>query len=88
MLDDLLVHVDEADTTTFQHGSTTGIYDSEGRFVGETFDNTFAKWDDDQDGALCLHDLFQMMRANRDVLDVFGVSNIPDLASLNLRILI
>ncbi|CAI4220081.1 unnamed protein product [Parascedosporium putredinis] len=55
-----------------KHGSSTGVYDSEGRFVGQVFNNMFSKWDNDKDGALGLKDLFEMMHANRDVMDPFG----------------
>lgn len=61
-------------TIWFQHGSDSGTYDPEGRFIPQLFENLFAKWDSDNDGALTLRELFQLMHGHRCAADPFGVS--------------
>jgi hypothetical protein len=60
-----------------QHGSDSGTYDPEGRFIPQLFENLFAKWDKDNDGALTLRELFSMMKGHRCAADPFGVSALP-----------
>ncbi|RHZ46520.1 caleosin family protein [Aspergillus thermomutatus] len=55
-----------------KHGSDSGTYDAEGRFVPQHFEDLFAKYDGDEDGALTLGELFEMMRGNRCAGDPFG----------------
>jgi peroxygenase len=56
-----------------QHGSDSGTYDPEGRFVPQHFEDMFAKYDRDEDGALSLGELFEMMHGQRCAADPFGV---------------
>jgi len=55
-----------------KHGSDSGVYDSEGRFIPQLFENLFSKWDKDNDGALRLSELFSMMKGHRCAADPFG----------------
>ncbi|KAH3190738.1 hypothetical protein KXV92_003191 [Aspergillus fumigatus] len=55
-----------------QHGSDSGTYDPEGRFIPQHFEDVFAKYDRDHDGALTLGELFEMMQGNRCAMDPFG----------------
>ncbi|PKX97680.1 caleosin family protein [Aspergillus novofumigatus IBT 16806] len=55
-----------------KHGSDSGTYDPEGRFIPQHFEDMFAKYDRDQDGALTLGELFEMMHGNRCAVDPFG----------------
>ncbi|RAQ52827.1 calcium binding protein Caleosin [Aspergillus flavus] len=55
-----------------KHGSDSGTYDPEGRFIPQLFENLFAKWDSDNDGALTLRELFQLMHGHRCAADPFG----------------
>ncbi|KAJ5981496.1 hypothetical protein N7522_013917 [Penicillium canescens] len=57
-----------------KHGSDSGTYDPEGRFIPQLFENLFSKWDKDGDGALTLRELFQLMHGHRCVADPFGWS--------------
>lgn len=58
-----------------QHGSDSGTYDNEGRFVPQNFENVFAKYDSDRDGAISLSDIFRLMKGQRVAADPFGVSS-------------
>ncbi|CAP78963.1 Pc03g00010, partial [Penicillium rubens Wisconsin 54-1255] len=55
-----------------KHGSDSGIYDPEGRFIPQLFEDLFSKWDKDGDGALTLRELFQLMHGHRCAADPFG----------------
>ncbi|KAJ6001210.1 hypothetical protein N7481_001619 [Penicillium waksmanii] len=55
-----------------KHGSDSGVYDPEGRFVPQLFENLFSKRDKDRDGALTLRELFQLMHGHRCAADPFG----------------
>ncbi|KAF7173537.1 hypothetical protein CNMCM5623_005760 [Aspergillus felis] len=55
-----------------KHGSDSGTYDPEGRFIPQHFEDMFAKYDRDQDGSLTLGELFEMMHGNRCAMDPFG----------------
>ncbi|KAL4983048.1 Caleosin related protein-domain-containing protein [Aspergillus falconensis] len=55
-----------------KHGSDSGTFDAEGRFVPQHFEDMFAKYDGDQDGALTLRELLNMMHGNRCAADPFG----------------
>lgn len=56
-----------------KHGSDSGTFDAEGRFVPQAFEDMFSKYDRDRDGALSLGELFEMMHGNRCAADPFGV---------------
>ncbi|KAI7978606.1 hypothetical protein EIK77_006941 [Talaromyces pinophilus] len=62
------------DTDNSQHGSDSGTYDNEGRFAPQNFENVFAKYDSDRDGAISLSDIFRLMKGQRVAADPFGVS--------------
>ncbi|KAL4793904.1 Caleosin related protein-domain-containing protein [Aspergillus venezuelensis] len=55
-----------------KHGSDSGTFDPEGRFIPQAFENMFSKFDKDYDGALTLGELFDMMHGNRCAADPFG----------------
>ncbi|KAL4994230.1 Caleosin related protein-domain-containing protein [Aspergillus recurvatus] len=55
-----------------KHGSDSGTFDAEGRFVPQHFEDMFAKYDGDKDGALTFGELFDMMHGNRCAADPFG----------------
>lgn len=46
----------------------------EGRFVPQMFENLFAEYDKDGDGALTLRETFNLMKGHRCAADPFGVS--------------
>lgn len=56
-----------------KHGSDSGTFDAEGRFLPQAFEDMFSKYDRDRDGALSLGELFEMMHGNRCAADPFGV---------------
>lgn len=72
-------------TGRFQHGSDSGTYDPEGRFIPQLFENLFAKWDSDNDGALTLRELFQLMHGHRCAADPFGVSSRHSVSGMHTR---
>jgi len=55
-----------------KHGSDSGVYDTEGRFIPQLFENLFAKWDKDNDGALKLEELLSMTHGHRCAVDPYG----------------
>ncbi|KAK3345990.1 Caleosin related protein-domain-containing protein [Lasiosphaeria hispida] len=55
-----------------KHGSDSGTYDHEGRFVPQAFEDMFSKWDADRKGALSFVELWRMIAGNRLVVDPFG----------------
>ncbi|ORY76532.1 caleosin [Leucosporidium creatinivorum] len=55
-----------------KHGSDTGVYDSEGRFVPSAFESLFCKFDKDKKGGLSFREGLRMLRQNRNVADPFG----------------
>jgi Caleosin related protein len=60
--------------SVWQHGSDSGTYDKEGRFVPQMFEDMFSKWDTDNDGALSAGQLLHMIAGHRVAVDPFGVS--------------
>ncbi|KAF0932546.1 hypothetical protein E2562_010429 [Oryza meyeriana var. granulata] len=54
------------------HGSDTGAYDSEGRFVHEKFDEIFTKYAKTLPDGLTSEELDEMVRANREPKDYKG----------------
>lgn len=60
-----------------QHGSDSEVYDSEGRFRPQQFEDLFAKYDRDHDDALTFGELLDLMHGNRNAMDPFGVSEHP-----------
>ncbi|AUX36731.1 MULTISPECIES: caleosin family protein [Sorangium] len=55
-----------------KHASDTGVYDKDGRFDPQKFEELFARWDKDRDGALNARELVARTLGDRDLLDVFG----------------
>jgi peroxygenase len=55
-----------------KHGSDSGTYDPEGRFVPQAFENIFSKYDSDKDGALTFFELFSLIHGHRCAMDPFG----------------
>ncbi|KYF67673.1 caleosin family protein [Sorangium cellulosum] len=55
-----------------KHASDTGVYDKDGRFDPVKFDELFARWDRDRDGALSARELVARTLGDRDFLDVLG----------------
>ncbi|KAJ5195553.1 Caleosin-domain-containing protein [Penicillium cinerascens] len=55
-----------------KHGSDSGTYDNEGRFVPQAFENLFAKYDKKCDGTLTLTEIFNLMKGQRVAADPFG----------------
>lgn len=49
------------------------MYDLEGRFVPQKFEDMFSKWDKSDSGSLSGRELWDMIRGNRLVADPFGV---------------
>jgi hypothetical protein len=62
--------------TSWQHGSDSGVYDKEGRFVPQMFEDMFSKWDVHGSGSLSAGELWNMIKGNRLVADPFGVSRV------------
>ncbi|MBZ0236017.1 MAG: caleosin family protein [Deltaproteobacteria bacterium] len=56
------------------HGSDTGIYDSQGRFVPEQFERLFADWDRNGSGGLDPVELAARTIDDADLFDLFGVT--------------
>ncbi|CAI5498215.1 unnamed protein product [Closterium sp. Naga37s-1] len=55
-----------------KHGSDSEVYDTEGRFVPQKFEELFSKYDRDRKGGLTLMEMLEMTEANRNVMDFFG----------------
>jgi peroxygenase len=55
------------------HASDTGVYDQKGHFVQRRFDRLFARYDEDEDGALDREELARLFEGNRtDLLGHLG----------------
>jgi peroxygenase len=54
-----------------KHGSDSGTYDSEGRFVPQKFEDTFSKYADDRD-YVTLKDVWNLLKGQRVLFDPFG----------------
>ncbi|KAL2256688.1 hypothetical protein VTK26DRAFT_1304 [Humicola hyalothermophila] len=55
-----------------KHGSDSGTYDREGRFVPQAFEDMFSKWDTSRSGSLSAGELWNMIRGNRLAADPYG----------------
>ncbi|KAH6607549.1 hypothetical protein Trco_003862 [Trichoderma cornu-damae] len=54
-----------------KHGSDSGTYDNEGRFVPQKFEDMFSKYASDKD-YLTVRDMWDMLRGQRLLADPFG----------------
>ncbi|KAK4703548.1 peroxygenase, partial [Phenoliferia sp. Uapishka_3] len=55
-----------------KHGSDTGAYDTEGRFVPAKFEAIYAKYDESGKGGLTWMEGLRMIRGNRNIADPIG----------------
>ncbi|GBG78537.1 hypothetical protein CBR_g27762 [Chara braunii] len=55
-----------------KHASDSEVYDSEGRFQPEKFEEIFSKFDREHKGGLTFWELMEMTEALRDAVDPFG----------------
>ena len=55
-----------------KHGSDSGVYDTEGRYIPQKFEEIFSKFDKDGDDRFSLKDLWKMGQELRVVNDFFG----------------
>ncbi|GAA5843257.1 hypothetical protein JCM11251_002264 [Rhodosporidiobolus azoricus] len=55
-----------------KHGSDTGVYDPEGRFIPAKFEEIFSKFDKDGKGGLTFKEGLHMIHANRQAADPIG----------------
>ncbi|GFH11496.1 caleosin domain containing [Haematococcus lacustris] len=55
-----------------KHGSDTGVYDTEGRFVPQKFEEIFSKYDKGNKGGLDLSDIRRMISGNSLMGDFAG----------------
>lgn len=55
-----------------KHGSDTGVYDTEGRYIPQRFEEIFSKYDRDGKGGLSFGDIMKMQKEIANVFDVFG----------------
>lgn len=55
-----------------KHGSDTGVFDSQGRFIPAKFEALFAKFDKGKKGGLTFFEGLMMIRENRNILDPVG----------------
>ncbi|KAK9918600.1 hypothetical protein WJX75_005236 [Coccomyxa subellipsoidea] len=56
------------------HGSDSMVYDKEGRFMPEKFEEIFTQHDRDNKGGLSLRDILRLWNSHRDAYDLFGWS--------------
>ena len=54
-----------------KHGSDTGTYDTEGRYIPQKFEDAFAKYGGGKDG-LSAMDIFDLMKGQRCIADPIG----------------
>lgn len=55
-----------------KHGSDTGVYDPEGRFIPAKFEEIFTKFDKNGKGGLSFKEGLHMIHANRQAADPIG----------------
>lgn len=55
-----------------KHGSDSEVYDTEGRFVPEKFEELFSKFAKNDQTKLNYYELYAMTTANKNAVDPFG----------------
>lgn len=55
-----------------KHGSDSEVYDTEGRFVPEKFEELFSKYDKENKGGLSWENIQQMILGNMNIMDPAG----------------
>lgn len=55
-----------------KHGSDSEVYDTEGRFVPQKFEEIFSKYDKGRKGGLSWRDIQEMVHANMNIVDPNG----------------
>lgn len=55
-----------------KHGSDQEVFDTEGRFTPQKFEDIFTKWDRGNKGGLSLSDIWRMTQATFMANDFFG----------------
>ncbi|OCL08545.1 Caleosin-domain-containing protein [Glonium stellatum] len=55
-----------------KHGSDSGVYDAEGRFVPQLYENVFSKYAKHDKDSLTLMETYNMIRGHRCAADPFG----------------
>jgi len=55
------------------HGSDSNVYDREGRFIPQSFEDLFSKFDHDGKGGLYWDELLEFLAWNRDAMDFVGI---------------
>nr|AEB77763.1 caleosin [Auxenochlorella protothecoides] len=55
-----------------KHGSDSEVYDTEGRFVPEKFEEIWSKYDKGNKGALTKHEIWTMIKGQRNIMDPVG----------------
>ncbi|KAK4779801.1 hypothetical protein SAY87_015907 [Trapa incisa] len=68
----LLFPIEVNNIARAKHGSDSGVYDTQGRFVPEKFEEIFTKYALTHPDALTSEELNRMMKANRDPKDYGG----------------
>ncbi|KIW91352.1 uncharacterized protein Z519_08248 [Cladophialophora bantiana CBS 173.52] len=70
-LPDPLFHIYVINTHKDKHGSDTGTYDTEGRFVPQKFEDMFAKYADGKD-SLSIWEVWKLLEGQRLIADPIG----------------
>ncbi|GIL80563.1 hypothetical protein Vretimale_16017 [Volvox reticuliferus] len=66
----LRIYMDRIHRT--KHGSDSEVYDNEGRFVPEKFEELFSKYDRDNKGGLGWKDMQELIKSHRNIFDPVG----------------
>lgn len=55
-----------------KHGSDTGTYDNEGRFVPQKFEDFFSKYGDGEKDGLTAQEIWEGLKGQRGIMDPIG----------------